>query len=102
MTVPTIALLAAALLAAPAAAGQVYELTPEQRDAALFSAPSDDGAAPLVRKDRAIHGEVGATIGTGGTRGLFGTAFVPLGDDGMAIISFDDFRSDAPRRWRAR
>ena len=42
-----------------------------------------------------IHGEVGFGIGTGGYRSAFGTAFVPLGNEGLAIISFDstDFGS---------
>lgn len=43
-----------------------------------------------------IHGEVGFGIGTGGYRSAFGTAFVPLGNEGLAIISFDstDFGSN--------
>ena len=47
------------------------------------------------RRRPEIHGEVGFGIGTGGYRSAFGTAFVPLGDEGLAIISFDssDFGS---------
>ena len=36
---------------------------------------------------RQIHGEVGFEIGTGGYRSAYGTAIVPLADDGVAIIS---------------
>jgi len=34
-----------------------------------------------------IHGQVGFTIGTGGYRSAYGTAIVPLKNDGVAIIS---------------
>jgi len=36
---------------------------------------------------RQIHGEVGFEIGTGGYRSAYGTAIVPIDDDGVAIIS---------------
>ena len=36
-----------------------------------------------------IHGEIGFSIGTGGYRSAFGTAIVPLPDDGVAIFSFE-------------
>jgi len=51
----------------------------------------------------AIHGEVGFTVGTGGYRSAYGTAIVPLKDDGVAIISLGttDFGSRAryPAPW---
>jgi hypothetical protein len=34
-----------------------------------------------------IHGEVGFTIGSGGYRSAYGTAIVPLKNNGVAIIS---------------
>ncbi len=36
---------------------------------------------------RQVHGEVGFEVGTGGYRSAYGTAIVPLEDDGVAIIS---------------
>jgi hypothetical protein len=45
-----------------------------------------DGERPRPQ----IHGEVGFGIGTGGYRSAFGTAVVPLGNEGLAIISFDN------------
>jgi hypothetical protein len=39
-----------------------------------------------------IHGEIGAMIGSHGTRGIYGTAAVPLGDHAGAVISFEDSR----------
>lgn len=52
------------------------------------------------RPDR-VRGEVGAEVGTHGALGVFGTALVPLGDNGAAVISFSRSRlGDAgrPRR----
>lgn len=85
------------LAAAPCAAqpGTVYRLTPDEI-AKASQAPVVD---PLfdrslfdeteVRRDRRVHGEVGAFVGTGGARGVFGSAAVPLGDSGFAAFSFE-------------
>jgi len=48
-----------------------------------------------------IEGELGVAIGTGGYREEFGTAVVPLGKDGTAILSFDHVESHRGR-WRRR
>ena len=47
---------------------------------------------------RQIHGEIGAMIGTHGTRGIYGAAAVPLGDNASAAVSFEDSRSSYGRR----
>ncbi|WP_454884602.1 hypothetical protein [Sphingomonas oryzagri] len=52
------------------------------------------GGAP----SRQIHGEIGAMIGTHGTRGIYGTAAVPLGDNAGATVSFKDSRYGYGRR----
>lgn len=39
--------------------------------------------------DRKIHGEVGALIGSNGTRAAYGTAVVPVGDSATAAFSFE-------------
>jgi hypothetical protein len=95
-----------ALAAAPCAAqpGTVYRLTPDEI-AKATAAPAYD---PLfdrslfdeteTRRDRRVHGEVGAFVGTGGARGIFGSAAVPLGDNGFAAFSFE--RSDFGRQRR--
>jgi len=49
---------------------------------------------------RPIHGEMGVAIGTGGYREAFGTAVVPLGQDGVAIVSFDTVESNRGKRRR--
>ncbi|HEY0316399.1 MAG TPA: hypothetical protein VGC28_09040 [Sphingomonas sp.] len=41
---------------------------------------------------RAIHGEIGAEIGTHGERGMFGAAAIPLGDNGSASVMFESDR----------
>ncbi|ARS27558.1 hypothetical protein [Sphingomonas sp. KC8] len=95
-------LIGALLLAAPALAAepdtaQIIRLTPEQKAAALEGGSEAKADAALNRAagggaDRAIDGEVGAMIGTGGARGVFGTAAIPLGDNAGAIISFENSR----------
>ncbi|TRW17036.1 hypothetical protein [Glacieibacterium frigidum] len=96
------------LAAAPCAAqpGTVYRLTPDEI-AKASKAPAVD---PLfdrslfdeteVRRDRRVHGEVGAFVGTGGARGVFGTAEMPLGDKGFAAFSFEhsDYGRERQRR----
>ncbi len=46
-----------------------------------------------------VHGEVGFAIGTGGYRSAYGTAVVPLADDGFAAFSFETNRF-RPRDFR--
>lgn len=47
-----------------------------------------------------VHGEVGVMVGSGGAAGVFGTAHIPLGENGSAIVSFEDLRSGNYRRHR--
>jgi hypothetical protein len=75
--------------------------TPPAPNAANALAPSAERDAILshslyaeneTRIDRRPHGEVGMFIGSGGTRGVFGTVGVPLGENGFASFSFDTGR----------
>lgn len=50
------------------------------------SALPGNGARP------AIHGEIGAEIGTHGERGVFGAAAIPLGDHAGATVMFESSR----------
>jgi hypothetical protein len=88
---------------------EVRRLSPEEKERILAEneqrAKEAEFDAALGRSSPrpGIHGEIGGVIGTGGTRGIFGTALVPLGDSGSAIFSFEDFRTDGfdrrdPRR----
>jgi len=73
-------------------------LTDEQRDA-ILDANTEERAAAARREPtesegfgRGIHGEMGFMIGTNGTRGAYGTADIPLGDNAGATISFESSR----------
>ena len=102
-------LLAAVLLSAPALAADPPR--PAIADAHRLS-PADvqkilDAAAARREtvgdpEPRRIEGEMGVAIGTGGYREAFGTAVVPLGKDGTAIISFDTVDSNRGRILRHR
>ena len=98
---------AAAMANAAEPAGTVYRLSPDEiaqvepnppaHDPALaydplFDRSLFDPATAPQRRDRRPHGEVGAFVGSGGSRGAFGTVGVPLGDDGFAAFSFEDSR----------
>lgn len=103
------ALLAAALSAAPAfaadgpraAIGDEHRLSPAEVQKILDQATArrDLAGDPEPRR---IEGELGVAIGTGGYREAFGTAVVPLGQDGTAIISFDTVDSNRGRLRRHR
>ncbi len=100
------AALAALLTGTAAAEEQIYRLSAAEREAtiaaasnraetpALLPAPdlSDLRGPSLygdgVKRDKQVHGEVGMSVGTGGARGFFGTAVVPLGDNATATVSF--------------
>ncbi|WP_136163387.1 hypothetical protein [Sphingomonas flavalba] len=96
------------------APAHVIRLTPEQREAAMADgsekkvdaalaqatgggAVDDDALDGIDRPDRRVHGEVGFMIGTGGTRGFYGAAAIPLGDNAGAMISFSQQRYGLPR-----
>lgn len=79
-----------ALLPPPTTTAPANALAPSaERDAILsHSLYADNATAP----DRRPHGEVGMFIGSGGSRGIFGTIGMPLGDNGFASFSFDTGR----------
>ncbi len=90
-------LIALALILAPAAASAgTLALSPEQVEAA-----KEDGARRHAHdaslgiepiRERAIHGEVGITVGTGGYSAIYGTAVAPLGGSGFVAITLADER----------
>ena len=93
------ALIALAAAGGPARAADVYALTPAQKAAALQSgAAAQDDLAVSGGGSLPIHGEVGAAIGTGGYRSMYGTAAIPIGENGGAIVSFENSRIGNPRR----
>ncbi len=109
------AALAAEPITPAAPAGTVYRLSPDEiaqidpkplaQDPKLAYDPLFDRSlfAPgeAVRTDRRPHGEVGAFVGTGGARGIYGTTTVPVGENGSASFSFEN-SNYGDRRYRRR
>ena len=92
---PGSALLPPPTATAPMASVPANALAPSaERDAMLSrSLYADNGS---VLPDRRPHGEVGMFIGSGGSRGIFGTVGMPIGDNGFASFSFDTGRFQQP------
>ncbi len=80
---------------APPTTTDTVRLTDEQRTAILDKNAEDSAVA--ARRElmgaggigRGIHGEVGAMIGSNGTRAAYGTAAIPLGNNAGAVVSFE-------------
>lgn len=69
--------------------GEVIRLSPDEQEQAIEAGIARRTLEAETNKpDRKIHGEFGFMVGTGGARGLYGTAEVPLGEDASAVISF--------------
>jgi hypothetical protein len=97
--VSMLAILAATATAGAAArAADVYALTPAQKAQALHAAEGTDERIVDGDGGPSIHGEFGALIGTGGTRSVYGTAAIPIGESGGAIVSFENSRFGQVRR----
>lgn len=96
-----------AILAVPATAQDApvppatIALTPEQREAALEAgaARAADQSLQNGTGDRRVHGEVGVEIGSRGERAAYGTLVAPIGQNGMAAISYGTGQGP---RWHGR
>jgi len=77
----------------------VVALTPEQREAALEAgaARAKDESLQYGASDRRVHGEVGVEVGSRGERGAYGIMVAPIGQNGMAAISYGTGQGP---RWR--
>ena len=82
-----------------AAPSRVVTLTPEQREAALEAgaARAKDESLQYGASDRRVHGEVGVEVGSRGERAAYGTLVAPIGQNGMAAISYGTGQGP---RWR--
>jgi hypothetical protein len=91
-------LIAAAIAFLPVVVqAETIRLTPEQAEAAIESGAARQAKKPeylqeLPQPDRAIHGEVGVAIGTGGYRSIYGVVGVPLGDSGEMVLAYNQER----------
>lgn len=82
------ALLPPAPTPAPAVSADLAALAPSaERDSILGNSLYAD-----IAPDRRPHGEIGMFVGSGGSRGIFGTVGMPLGNNGFASFSFDTGR----------
>ena len=99
---------ALAAFAVPAAAqtasvpSGTIALTPEQREAAVEAGAAARVADESLRNgasDRRVHGEVGVEIGSRGERAAYGTLVAPVGQNGVAAISYGTGQGP---RWRGR
>ncbi|WP_332704783.1 hypothetical protein [Sphingomonas sp. PB4P5] len=75
----------------------IVRLSDEERNDILDS-NTPERAATARGERRAIHGEVGAMIGSHGARGAYGVAEVPLGDNAGVVVSFESSRIGRSRR----
>lgn len=81
--------------AAPPPADDTIRLTDAERLEILNNNTVEKAAAARgelpdsERPGRGIHGEVGFMIGTNGTRGAYGTADIPLGENARATVSVE-------------
>lgn len=107
--ITTLVLLAAPAVAHAQAAAvdnvRTYALTPEQKAAILANGSESRVDDSLLQArnggDGRIHGEMGMTVGTNNTRGIYGNAVIPLGKDAVAAISVGHYQSDLGKyRWR--
>ncbi len=79
----------------PPATDDTIRLTDEQRWKILEGNTVESAAAARGElpgsegPGRGIHGEVGVMIGSHGTRGAYGTAEIPLGENGSATVSVE-------------
>lgn len=81
--------------------GTIISLTPEQVETAKEAAAERNAKAAGIYNGsvsgRQVHGEMGVAIGTGGYRSVFGTAVMPLGQDGLLALSFENSQGDFGR-----
>ena len=82
-----------------AAIGDEHRLSPVEIQKILDEAAARRALAGDP-EPRRVEGELGVAIGTGGYREVFGTAVVPLGQTGTAILQFDTVDSNRGRRRR--
>ena len=94
------------LVAGPALAADERRLSAAEVERILDKAaqkrevPAANAVTPVPT--RPIEGEVGVSIGSGGTREMFGTAVVQVGANGVAIISIDSAESSRNRSRKRR
>lgn len=93
-------LLAAVLFAGSVAHAEetVVSLSPAEKEKVLNAAAARSrpmtGELPVsgLGGIGPVHGEVGMFVGTGGSRGIYGRAVAPVGENGQVAIAFENSR----------
>lgn len=93
-------LLAAVLFAGSVAHAEetVVALSPAEKEKVLNAAAARSrpmtGELPVngLGGIGPVHGEVGMFVGTGGSRGIYGRAVAPVGENGQVAIAFENSR----------
>ncbi len=85
---------------------RTYSLTQQEKADILANGSESRVDESLLQArsggDGKIHGEMGVTVGTNNTRGIYGNAVIPLGKDAVAAISFDHYQTDLGKYGRRR
>jgi hypothetical protein len=86
------------------ASSGTISLTPEQREAAIEAgaARARDESLQNGVSDRRVHGEVGVEVGSRGERSAYGTLVAPVGQNGVAAISYGTGQGPRWHRGRGR
>ena len=80
---------AAPAAAAPAPAQRLSDAEVARvLDEAARKREAAEAAAP--ERKRIVEGEVGVEVGSGGYRSVYGSAFVPIGEEGGAMLTFSN------------
>ena len=78
---PAASALAPAQRLSDAEVARVLDEAARKREAAEAAAPE---------RKRIVEGEVGVEVGSGGYRSVYGSAFVPIGEEGGALVTFSN------------
>lgn len=75
--------------------GDLVTVTPRQDKAAADAAAAEAAKEESSGKSLIgpIHGSVGAMIGTGGARAMYGTVDIPIGENGIVSLSYAEGRN---------
>lgn len=88
----------------PPPASDAIRLSDAERNAILDSNTVESAAVARGEAGKSglaklgIHGEMGVMIGSNGTRGIYGVAEIPLGENAGAVVSFESSRFGGYRR----
>ena len=83
----------------PKASSASQEATNKQIEDYLNRAEAAAAPDLMPSEKRAVHGEFGAAIGTGGYRGAYATTVIPIGETGELGIAYSESRFSGRKGW---